>query len=190
VPGQKLPNQRLEWTAEKRGRSTASCWADKLGSIVCHSKPKLISAAEDTEEAGVEHEGGHRQSFAVAARIDSRFLKIVSRSAGPAPLPVQTARSVHHHPAVVPAAAPARQSSGTTDRRDRAALPRRSLQASEETCGLTPQMRRAAASIPSNIAEGCGRDGDAELARFCTVARGSASELEYQILLLISCPET
>ena|SRR5207249_1948467 len=43
--------------------------------------------------------------------------------------------------------------------------------------------RRAAASIPSNIAEGCGRDGDAELARFCTIARGSASELEYQILL-------
>ena len=54
---------------------------------------------------------------------------------------------------------------------------------SEETYGLTSQMRRAAASIPSNIAEGCGRDGDAELARFCTIARGSASELEYQILL-------
>ena len=44
-------------------------------------------------------------------------------------------------------------------------------------------MRRAASSIPSNIAEGCGRDGDAELSRFCTIARGSASELEYQILL-------
>src|SRR5207245_7943107 len=38
-------------------------------------------------------------------------------------------------------------------------------------------------SIPSNIAEGCGRDGDAELARFCLIARGSASELQYQILL-------
>ena len=53
----------------------------------------------------------------------------------------------------------------------------------DETYGLASQMRRAAASIPSNIAEGCGRDGDAELSRFCTIARGSASELEYQILL-------
>lgn len=53
----------------------------------------------------------------------------------------------------------------------------------DETYGLASQMRRAAASIPSNIAEGCGRDGDAELARFCTIARGSASELEYQLLL-------
>src|SRR5438034_7750270 len=52
-----------------------------------------------------------------------------------------------------------------------------------ETYGLASQMRRAASSIPSNIAEGCGRDGDAELSRFCSVARGSASELEYQILL-------
>ena len=53
----------------------------------------------------------------------------------------------------------------------------------DETYGLASQMRRAASSIPSNIAEGCGRDGDAELSRFCTIARGSASELEYQILL-------
>ena len=53
----------------------------------------------------------------------------------------------------------------------------------EETYGLVSQMRRAASSIPSNIAEGCGREGDAELARFCLMARGSASELEYQILL-------
>src|SRR5690242_13097724 len=53
----------------------------------------------------------------------------------------------------------------------------------DETYGLVSQMRRAASSIPSNIAEGCGRDGDAELARFCLMARGSASELEYQILL-------
>src|SRR5438093_13682290 len=44
-------------------------------------------------------------------------------------------------------------------------------------------MRRAASSIPSNIAEGCGRDGDAELSRFCVMARRSASELEYQLLL-------
>jgi len=53
----------------------------------------------------------------------------------------------------------------------------------EETYGLTAQIRRAACSIPSNIAEGCGRDGDAELARFCVIARGSATELEYQLLL-------
>jgi four helix bundle protein len=53
----------------------------------------------------------------------------------------------------------------------------------DETYGLTTQIRRAASSIPSNIAGGCGRDGDAELARFCLIARGSASELEYQILL-------
>jgi four helix bundle protein len=53
----------------------------------------------------------------------------------------------------------------------------------EETYGLSSQIRRAASSIPSNIAEGCGRDGDAELARFCIIARGSASELEYQLLL-------
>ena len=52
-----------------------------------------------------------------------------------------------------------------------------------EAYGLTPQMRRAAVSIPSNLAEGCGRNGDAELARFCNIAGGSASELEYQLLL-------
>ena len=52
-----------------------------------------------------------------------------------------------------------------------------------ENYGLTMQMRRAVVSIPSNLAEGCGRDGDAELARFCCIARGTASELEYQLLL-------
>jgi four helix bundle protein len=52
-----------------------------------------------------------------------------------------------------------------------------------EAYALTPQIRRAAVSIPSNLAEGCGRKGDAELARFCNIASGSASELEYQILL-------
>ena len=53
----------------------------------------------------------------------------------------------------------------------------------EELYGLTGQIRRAAASIPANIAEGCGRSGRAELARFLHVATGSASELEYHLLL-------
>lgn len=52
-----------------------------------------------------------------------------------------------------------------------------------ELYGLTGQMRRACSSITANIAEGCGRDGDAELARFLRVAAGSASELEYHLLL-------
>ena len=52
-----------------------------------------------------------------------------------------------------------------------------------EQFGLTGQIRRAASSIPANIAEGCGRDGDAELARFLQIGMGSASELEYHILL-------
>ncbi|MDY6783710.1 MAG: four helix bundle protein [Cyanobacteriota bacterium] len=53
----------------------------------------------------------------------------------------------------------------------------------EETYGLTSQMRRSCASIPANIAEGCGRKGEAELARFLQIAMGSASELEYHLLL-------
>ncbi|MCH7843691.1 MAG: four helix bundle protein [Chloroflexi bacterium] len=53
----------------------------------------------------------------------------------------------------------------------------------DELYGLTGQIRRASASIPANIAEGCGREGDAELARFLQIARGSASELEYHLLL-------
>ncbi len=53
----------------------------------------------------------------------------------------------------------------------------------EELYGLTPQMRRAAASVATNIAEGCGRGGPKELAQFCQIALGSASELEYQLLL-------
>ena len=52
-----------------------------------------------------------------------------------------------------------------------------------ETYGLTSQIRRAGASIPANIAEGCGRDTEAELARFMHIAQGSASELEYHLLL-------
>ena len=53
----------------------------------------------------------------------------------------------------------------------------------EEVYGLTSQMRRASSSIPANIAEGCGRSGDAELARFLHISMGSASEIEYFLLL-------
>lgn len=53
----------------------------------------------------------------------------------------------------------------------------------EELYGLTSQIRRSCASIPANIAEGCGRKGEAELARFLQIAMGSASELEYHLLL-------
>jgi four helix bundle protein len=52
-----------------------------------------------------------------------------------------------------------------------------------EVDGLTAQLRRSSASIPANLAEGCGRIGDAELARFCSIAMGSASELDYHLLL-------
>ena len=53
----------------------------------------------------------------------------------------------------------------------------------EERFGLTSQMRRASSSIPANIAEGCGRGGETELARFMQISMGSASELEYFLLL-------
>jgi four helix bundle protein len=53
----------------------------------------------------------------------------------------------------------------------------------DETYGLTSQIRRAASSIPANIAEGCGREGNLELTRFLFIAMGSASELEYHLLL-------
>ncbi len=54
----------------------------------------------------------------------------------------------------------------------------------EEMYGLASQIRRAAASIPANIAEGCGREGNAELAHFLRISLGSASELEYHLLLV------
>jgi four helix bundle protein len=53
----------------------------------------------------------------------------------------------------------------------------------EERYGLTSQIRRAATSIPANIAEGCGKNTEAELARYLTISMGSASELEYHLLL-------
>ena len=53
----------------------------------------------------------------------------------------------------------------------------------EEQYGLTAQLRRAAVSVPANIAEGCGRRGDGELARFLRIAVGSVTELEYHCLL-------
>lgn len=53
---------------------------------------------------------------------------------------------------------------------------------SAERFGLTSQMRRAAVSIGANIAEGAGRNTDRELAHFLRLARGSAHELEFQVL--------
>jgi four helix bundle protein len=53
----------------------------------------------------------------------------------------------------------------------------------DELYGLTSQTRRAAASVAANIAEGCGRTGSAELSRFIQIAMGSASELEFHLLL-------
>ncbi len=53
----------------------------------------------------------------------------------------------------------------------------------EEAYGLTSQIRRAAASIPANIAEGAGRETQLELAHFLSIASGSAAELDYHLLL-------
>ncbi len=52
-----------------------------------------------------------------------------------------------------------------------------------EQYGLIQQMRKAAVSIPSNIAEGCGRGSDPQLAHFLDIAQGSAFELETQLYL-------
>jgi four helix bundle protein len=53
----------------------------------------------------------------------------------------------------------------------------------EEMYGLTSQIRRAAGSIPANIAEGAGRGGNIEFIRFLRISLGSANELEYHLLL-------
>jgi four helix bundle protein len=53
----------------------------------------------------------------------------------------------------------------------------------DERFGLAAHLRKSALSVPSNIAEGCGREGERELARFLSIAAGSASETEYQLLL-------
>ena len=53
----------------------------------------------------------------------------------------------------------------------------------EELYGLTSQLRRSAASIGANIAEGCGRRSDGEMCRFLHIAYGSAAEVEYHLLL-------
>lgn len=52
-----------------------------------------------------------------------------------------------------------------------------------EAYGLISQMRRSSSSIPTNIAEGCGRNTDKDFARFLVTSMGSASELEYQLIL-------
>ena len=53
----------------------------------------------------------------------------------------------------------------------------------EELYGLVSQMRRSASSIPTNIAEGCGRTTQPQMAQFLNVAIGSSSELRYQLIL-------
>jgi four helix bundle protein len=53
----------------------------------------------------------------------------------------------------------------------------------EEMYGLTSQIRRSCAAIPANIAEGCGRGSNSDLARFLQIALGSATELECHLLL-------
>lgn len=53
----------------------------------------------------------------------------------------------------------------------------------EELYSLTNQLRRAASSVPANIAEGCGKKSQAEFAHFLNIALGSANEAEYFLIL-------
>ncbi|SNR67787.1 four helix bundle protein [Lutibacter agarilyticus] len=53
-----------------------------------------------------------------------------------------------------------------------------------EQYGLTSQMKRASSSVPANIAEGCGRESEVEFKRFLVIANGSATELEYFLILV------
>lgn len=53
----------------------------------------------------------------------------------------------------------------------------------QEIYGLTSQIRRSSSSIPTNIAEGCGRSSNVEMRRFLVISSGSASELHYQLIL-------
>lgn len=53
----------------------------------------------------------------------------------------------------------------------------------DERYGLVTQIRRAAVSIPSNIAEGCGRESDKEFSHFLSIAQGSTCEVDYQLIL-------
>ncbi len=55
----------------------------------------------------------------------------------------------------------------------------------EERYALSDQMKRSAVSIPSNIAEGKGRESDREFSHFLSIARGSSTELETQVLLCV-----
>lgn len=53
----------------------------------------------------------------------------------------------------------------------------------DELFGLTSQIRRAVSSIPTNIAEGCGRASNKDFAHYLQIAIGSAAEVEYELLL-------
>lgn len=53
----------------------------------------------------------------------------------------------------------------------------------EEMFGLTSQLRRAVSSVPTNIAEGCGRNSNADIAHFIQIVIGSLCETEYHIIL-------